>query len=552
MADYEPKKQTVGELLSTAAPKHLRVPDWQREYSWSKKEVGSFWSDLDRFSKRYPGENLSDNTYFIGSVVLIKTKTSFDILDGQQRILTSAILLASIRDRLQQLDGEAGSQIQTLYLGRYADDQGYKYNLIASEPDREYFENCILKPRVGNVREAKPRKRIKEARSYFDSQLEGELSRLSTSDQKKYLRRLRDVLLQHVSVIAVYSDDEDDAADIFEVLNDRGMNLSTSDLLKNLLMRNAAAKDRAEIARLWRSVSNTAGTIEISRSMDTCLRHFWISNHGDVKGQSLYREIKEHFKKNEELTSLEMLQELQDFTLVYRDAITAEHDDDQINRTLLSIRDLGASSLYPATLAALQVLSVAEGRKLLKQLLVFYVRHVLVCDKDSSLLENVVYRVARDIRSKSDIEELVSYLTKSAPNNDEFLAEFNAMKVSKSQVARYLLTELELDMRKTGELDVAGSNKVHIEHIYPRKPRDGNKLEGHEELINRIGNLTLLSKALNTSIRNGAFSEKKPEFKKSDFMLTKELCASRVWNANSIEKRQAELANRAVEIWSML
>ncbi len=497
ISDYQPKKATIAELLSTTSPKRLEVPEWQREYSWTKKEVGTFWSDVDRFRGLFPGENIKERTYFIGSVVLINSKNALEILDGQQRILTSAILLSSIRDRLEVVEPKAAEQLQTLYLGRYVDDDKYECNLIASHPDRDYFKNYILKPassiaKQPKVRELASRKRVREARVFFDTKINDVLKGLSEQSQKEELRRLRDVLLHHVSVISVLTDDEDNAADIFEVLNDRGMNLSTSDLLKNLLMRGVGAAGRNEIARLWREISYSANRLELSRNLDSCLRHFWISHYGDVKGQSLYREIKEHLKSHKELSGLDLLKKLQEFIAVYSDAIMVEHDDDEINSILMAIKDVGATPLYPACLSAIQVMKVTDSRKIMRQLLYYYVRHATIGARDASLLENVVYKMARDIRSGAPVKQLLEVLNDAAPTDLEFESDFEKAIVSKSNLARYLLTELELHIRETGELSVADASKVHVEHIYPRKPKDGNRLDNHDELVNRLGNLTLL------------------------------------------------------------
>ncbi len=77
--------------------------------------------------------------------------------------------------------------------------------------------------------------------------------------------------------------------------------------------------------------------------------------------------------------------------------------------------------------------------------------------------------------------------------------------------------------RTTEELEVSSPSRVHVEHIYPQNPREGERLDNHNQLINRIGNLTLLSSRLNMAIRNGNFGEKKPAYAQSEILITKAL-----------------------------
>ena len=74
------------------------------------------------------------------------------------------------------------------------------------------------------------------------------------------------------------------------------------------------------------------------------------------------------------------------------------------------------------------------------------------------------------------------------------------------------MKRLELAKRGTEELDNASPERVHVEHIYPQKPKEDEKLANHAQIINRVGNLTLLSARLNQKIKNGSFDEKKSDF----------------------------------------
>jgi uncharacterized protein with ParB-like and HNH nuclease domain len=82
---YASEKKTIGELLSMTSPT-IEVPEWQRSYSWDTREVETFWTDLTAFSDQYPGENLNDQEYFLGSIVIVNNAIRHLLLDGQQRL----------------------------------------------------------------------------------------------------------------------------------------------------------------------------------------------------------------------------------------------------------------------------------------------------------------------------------------------------------------------------------------------------------------------------------------------------------------------------------
>jgi uncharacterized protein with ParB-like and HNH nuclease domain len=93
---YEAARQTIGTLLATTSPR-VEVPDWQRSYSWTTEEVEAFWYDLIAFDARYPGKTITNEEYFLGSIVLVTGGPTNLLLDGQQRLATATILLSVLR-----------------------------------------------------------------------------------------------------------------------------------------------------------------------------------------------------------------------------------------------------------------------------------------------------------------------------------------------------------------------------------------------------------------------------------------------------------------------
>jgi hypothetical protein len=121
--------------------------------------------------------------------------------------------------------------------------------------------------------------------------------------------------------------------------------------------------------------------------------------------------------------------------------------------------------------------------------------------------------------------------------------------ISRVATARYLLREIEHAKRVTGEVAVEASDKVHVEHIYPQTPSSA-KWSNYTQMINRIGNLTLLSKRLNIGIKNADFAIKKQDaYEASDILITKELAELDAWDANAVVNRQRELSQSVGNIW---
>ena len=145
------------------------------------------------------------------------------------------------------------------------------------------------------------------------------------------------------------------------------------------------------------------------------------------------------------------------------------------------------------------------------------------------------------------IQELADFI----PSDDSLKNSFKTVAVSRRATARYLLRALEHDLRTTEELEVAPPDKVHVEHIYPQTPQAGNRLENHSQVIDRLGNLTLLSKRLNITIKNSPFPDKKPYYGESELLLTKSLVQHDDWTQEIIDARQEQLSERAAEIWNI-
>ena len=95
------------------------------------------------------------------------------------------------------------------------------------------------------------------------------------------------------------------------------------------------------------------------------------------------------------------------------------------------------------------------------------------------------------------------------------------------------------------------TSSLHLEHIYPKRPKEADKLVDHDSFVSRYGNLTLLDGSLNKSIGNSIFDKKVESYKSSSIDMTKALVAYDGWGKEQIDKRQAEMAAVATKVWTL-
>ncbi|HPO12908.1 MAG TPA: DUF262 domain-containing HNH endonuclease family protein [Candidatus Hydrogenedentes bacterium] len=551
-SQYSPARKTIGDLLSMTNPP-IVVPDWQRNFSWTTSEVETFWQDLLRFDQLYPNDNINDQEYFLGAIVIVDTEQGNLLLDGQQRIATAAILLSTIRDFLKRYSTDAAQRLSSRYLSDYDDaTERTIYKISLNRFDRDFFRREILESREANYTAPAPRceshQHIRKARSFFEAKFDERYTQINDPKAaQQWSLRILKVLTSHMSVVAVISQDEDNASSVFETLNDRGIGLSTPDLLRNLVLRRAQETQSDEVLDLWGEILG----IQSDAKLDGFFRHFWISREGDVKTRSLYREIKKRILETD-WSSLDLSRTLRNSAKVYEDIVNGRFDDsEKVARYFAGVAELGAKVLYPPYLS---IVEACKDMQLIEQmtwaLMVAYVRHSLVCGKENSQIEDFTFSLAKRVR-ENPVSSLVDEIREFAPSDGRFRESFASLILKRQASARYLLREIEQSERTTEELDVGPPSRVHVEHIYPLTPKAENRWEHHDRFVSRIGNLTLLSRRLNISIQNGTYQEKKDSYIQSELLITKKLPEEYAdWNPESVESRQKVLADKAVDIWS--
>lgn len=290
---------TIGSLLGRYERRPVVLPPFQRAFSWERPQLTVFWEDLVSFESSYSSAPLTAS-YFLGSIVVIESDEHILLLDGQQRLATATIALAAMRDIARGLDtssatkgGDFARDIQREILEK--DTEPTSYSLTLSELDEPFFLKAIKNdPPAVPPTKIRSHIHIQNAYNLSKANLEEETKGLSVDKKLKRLKSLRDALTKGFSLVAIQVQNEEDAYNIFETLNDRGLRLSVPDLVLNLLMRRAPDKTARRLVRQhWNTLLRQMGRRDVSRF----LRHMWVSTYGDLKAEGLYSAIKKNLEQ---------------------------------------------------------------------------------------------------------------------------------------------------------------------------------------------------------------------------------------------------------------
>jgi uncharacterized protein with ParB-like and HNH nuclease domain len=255
----------LGHLL---ADRLLKVPRFQRSYAWDESNVEEFLTDLSNAREK-------SSSYFMGTIVLADDSdepTRQLIVDGQQRLTTTAILLVAIRDRLRELGRQdLADSVEQTYLTRFELDQEENVTrLILNPTDLGSYESIL----VGGVSllDGPPL-----AKCYI--LCKGHVELVSpTSAQYRELVGIVSQLEKDVQVLLAIASGIPEAYIIFETLNDRGADLTTADLLKNYLFSQAGNYLTA-VETTWTQIS--AG-LDKADDLVKLIRHDYSSRYGKV------------------------------------------------------------------------------------------------------------------------------------------------------------------------------------------------------------------------------------------------------------------------------
>ena len=521
----------------------VEVPEFQRSYSWERVNVQEYLSDLAR-------ARIKQTSYFMGTLVFAKPNDGTDrrkIVDGQQRLATTAVLLIAVRDRLQELGkSDLADNTTTRFLRRYSlKDEGEVDSLILSPKDQDTFD--LLS--AGEVDNAEPVNRLRVCYDECAAHLE-ELA--PTADDYRALVALVNQLEEQVQVLVAVASDLPEAYVIFETLNDRGADLTTADLLKNYLFSEAKKSEFSYVQHGWNELETNLGKPE---DLVKFVRYDFMSRRGVVTTRKLYRELQSYLQ--DEPGAKKYVQRLKASQAVYVSLREPDSDfwkDTQIDvrDAILAYRRFGFESSYPVLLAAFREWDKKKATRLLVRMAKWSVRAQFVGRLGTGTAEAAFASAAAAVASgeaknQTDVRKL---LTRLIPTDVEFKLAFATSAKLTTARAKYVLAMLEKAAdakanRPERPLDWA-SPAVTVEHLLPVSWANS---DGELLTVHRIGNLSLLEKKLNHDLGSSSFAKKSDIYKTSEFLLTQQVSESASWDADAVEARTGTLAELACAAW---
>lgn len=546
------------------------VPVYQRRYSWGETQCRQLWADMVT-AGRHP-----ERTHFTGSVVWMQEGgigpdgvSRCQLIDGQQRLTSVTLLLIALaeyaRERPENLRFSADMLIDRGYLvDKYATGEG-RYKLTLSGDDREVLHSMcdhVIAPDRPN-------------QANIDSQLETNLdlfrSLVAAIDDANVVWNG----LQRLEVVSVTLDqDRDEPQLVFESMNSTGLDLETSDLVRNyMLMGCSMAEQNTLYADYWLPMERVFGNL----SFDAFL-HDWMIvtlKKPVLKGRAMYAEFK-RFAADSSLLRMERTRNLLANMLEYakyyaaiKGVVAAGNGDMNVDRRLESIQKLGSTVTDPLVMymfAAWKRDRVScDGLLRMLADLESYLFRRMICSVSSNGLNKLVPSlIVRLDSAEDDLAETFAALliTETAkatrmPTDSEFRQALLGENLYRpAWRCKYLLAGLE---NYNHPKDPRSFSEYTIEHIMPQNAMAHAEwcnmladLDRFPLLVNSLGNLTLT--AYNSELSDGTFEQKKNRavggYDSEYLSISAELHDASQWNEQAIAQRGTRLADLALQVWA--
>jgi uncharacterized protein with ParB-like and HNH nuclease domain len=573
---FVPRYAQIRNLLNEDAV--FSVPRYQRKYVWSNLEWKNLLEDVIIVVNKNNSVSDEKVTHFIGSFIFEKNGTTWEIVDGQQRLSTISILLASISKKIRLLGDIASSDGVTKYLF-HTDSHSEKKPRIINGSDlyslfiAKYFnsDNSISSLsdliRVENITIKKADINFQNSINYYDNYLQTLLdAKIDILEKKKFLEDLKTVILD-LDVIEITASDKNSGYIIFQVLNSRGKPLETFELLKNYIFTYQKIVNGSDSANIiWEEIlSNTELENVSNSSIDRFLTNYIVHKYGKVSKRAEFDTIIENTPKTK---VKELLDDLKEKSKMYKRICTGQgFSNANINYVLNFLNKFKNTQFRPVLLSLFEKLGgnsdgIVKLEKILISIKNFISIYVVIMKEKTNKLEKIIYRYAKelhdnytDVLCKSFLEELYNQL----PSKDIFSAKFKQLAYSKDKSwypdinvnykkeINHVLTELEIYDTSS---DDRIPSKFTLEHV------KDDSLKGSACYI---GNIIPLSSRDNKATNGKDYSQKIKIYERSSYITPRNIktkleanfqSKADYWNDHYIDGNTTRLANHFYDsIW---
>jgi len=402
--------------------------------------------------------------------------------------------------------------------------------------------------------------RLIEARDLLHDRLQYLLVDRTPENWQEPLVDWHDYVLSNAKVIEVHVTNENRAFVIFETLNDRGLNLSTADLLKGHLF--GTSGDRIEECKsAWAQATAPFAGQKDSTVIDTFLRHYWPSSRGVARVKALFSEMRGEIETAQK--AVDLAKDLAMCSPLWqnmfdRDAQYWSAFPETAKSALETLNQLKVEQCRPLLLAAMRRLKPVEVSNLLRLLVSWSVRWFVVGGGSAGVTERLYAESARDVTNGtiSTAAEIAARFLERVPTDRDFEAVFATHTVRRGWLARYYLVALERTAQGEEQPELVPNvdrDQVNLEHVLARNAirAEWPLFDDDEfsEMKLMMGNQVLLRKTPNDELGNGPFSSKRAVLAESNLALTRQVGELDDWTPEALRTRQLELAKLAVATW---
>lgn len=570
----------------------IRHPPYQRRYSWTWRQCADLWEDI---------EILDDGDHhLLGSIVCLVAPhgaglNKLELVDGQQRLTSISLLLHVIRERLKTEEEDTlASELGGLLTAKALGEEGQPKIQLDSLDQVDY-----LKIISGEIDEETDNQRLHDAYSTFKKWVK----ELTIADLGVFLHRLR----HQATIIRLEVSQAKDAFKLFETINNRGLNLSSTDIIKNFLLGNAARFDTSLLQKAKTIWSKLVAALD-GLSTDVFFRHYLCAitksrvsrgkvieefknfffsvvkeaeqlkereyfGYGSVADDTEHEDEEEEFGHDETETSLpkqsfnDFITTLLKYADTYRELVRADTRNPEIDQHLRNLNLIKASPAYMFLMA--RRIETTDNKSFI--LILTQIETVLlrrqVCKNRTSDTEQLFARLCKNAKD-SDLTEITRIISEYCPDDSSFERYFAQSTFTSANIdrARYCLESFEIAAQgQHVELAVLGSDRVQVEHIIPQKittnrskhqfgdwltylGEDAQTL--HRSYVGNIGNLTLFAGALNIKASNNPYHSKCSEYRDSSLKITNSLPEDfSDFQFPQVKERANRLAQKALKIW---
>lgn len=538
----------------------FNIPKYQRAYSWEENNWRELWDDIKNNVLE------KDKEHFLGAVIYYHGKsegsrfTHYEVIDGQQRIITLTILMRVLYEKLRENHKDVYIRFADELYEKYIGDLTHEsFFLNLSKKDESFFRDYIQKPSpIRRQGKLVSNKNIRKCYEFFIQRIH-ELANGNPKIIEEICWDIKKKIEANLIFVVIDVDTDVDAYGIFESINSKRQGLTISDLLKNYIFSAADQyeKEKRDSKKLsitedaWDRMEQELDKIEINQYV----RHFWISNYRRVSEKELYQQIKLQFNNNSNAI-LDFFDNVANEAEIYASIVNASIPDlpQEGIHALGQLRQLRNKQYYPLILSAMGGgNSLSDISELVRAIASVAVRRALI-GKNPNELENFFADNAPLLRRREvSIQELKVKINKDFWISDEDIqSELRATDFEDQEyLAKFILREFEFSKNLAQE-KILG--KISLEHILPRTPENKSDwnipVDRQADLLWNIGNLALIGPKYNNEMSNKSFKKKKPWLKKTEIKTTETLADIDDWTEMEILKRNASIGLFMTKWWT--